>query len=79
MGLILLGTLEDLLALARVWVRYNAHLPALSLQDGDNLQTLLTKMFLPNLHVHILCKNCSLCMVCWGEFKRKTRTSLPHC
>ena len=41
----------------RVRVRYDTHLPALSLQDRENLRTLLVGAFVPTLHSHVLCKN----------------------
>ena len=42
---------------ARVQVRYDVHLTALYLWDGENLTNLLVGTVLPSLHVHALCKN----------------------
>ena len=56
---------------ARVWVRYDAHLNALYLQDGENLRSIPAGMVLPTLHGAVLCKNCNFCRVCWEDFKRK--------
>ena len=52
-------------------VQYDTHLPALSLQDRENLRTLLVGVVLPTLHSHVLCKNWHLCAVCWGKCKHK--------
>ena len=52
-------------------VQYDTHLPALSLQDIENLRTLLVGAVLPTLHSHVICKNWHLCAVCWEECKRK--------
>ena len=42
---------------ARVRVRYNADLTALSFWDGDNSRILLAEKVLPNLQGHVMCKN----------------------
>ena len=42
---------------ARVRVRYNSHLPDLSLQDGESTRSILVVMVLPTLHGAVLCKN----------------------
>ena len=55
----------------RVRVRYDAHLPPLSLRDGDNLRSILTGEVLPTLRSHVLCKNWHICGVCWEDCKRK--------
>ena len=41
----------------RAWVRYNAHLTALSLWDRENLCSILAGMVLLTLHSAVLCKN----------------------
>ena len=56
---------------ARVRVRYNAHLPSLSLRGGENSRYILAGAVLPTLHGHVLCKNWHLCGVCWEDCKRK--------
>ena len=50
---------------ARVKARYDAHLPSLSLQDGENSRSILAGEVLPTLHGHVLCKNCYLCGMFW--------------
>ena len=56
---------------ARVQARYDAHLPSLSLQYGENLWPILAGAVLPTLHCHILCKN-------WEECERtKLHTPIP--
>ena len=49
--------------LAQVRARYEAHLPSLSLWDGENSGSILVGAVLPTLHVHVLCKNWHLCGV----------------
>ena len=49
---------------AGVRVRYDAHLPALSLWERENSRTLLEGKVLTTVHGHILCKNWHLCRVC---------------
>ena len=39
---------------ARVQVCYDAHLPALSLWDGENLRSILAGTFFPTLHVTVI-------------------------
>ena len=56
---------------ARVRARYNAHLPTLSLPDGDYLRILLVGPVLPALHGHVIYKNWHLCGVCWNYCERK--------
>ena len=51
----------------RVRVRYDAHLPSLSLRDGDQTWSILTGAVLPTLHGHVLCKNWHMCGVCWED------------
>ena len=60
----------------RVQVRYNTHLPALSLRGGDNWRTLLTGMVLPTLHDHVICKNWHLCGVC-SEYYGSKKLHVP--
>ena len=60
----------------RVWVRYNAHLPALYLQEGENLRSILAGRVLLTLHGAVLCNNCHLCGSCWEDCKRK-RSHVP--
>ena len=45
----------------RVWVRYDRHLPALSIWDEENLRTILTGKFLPIFQGPGLCKNWHMC------------------
>ena len=45
--------------------RYEAHLPSLYLQDGENSRFILEGEVLPNLHSHVLCNNWNLCRVFW--------------
>ena len=47
---------------ARVQARYNAHLPAISLQYRENSRNLLAGNFLPALRGHVICKNFLLCV-----------------
>ena len=56
---------------AKVKVRYDANLPSLSLQDGENSRSILSRAVLPTLHGHVICKNWHLCGVCWEECKCK--------
>ena len=48
----------------RVRVRYDAHLPALSLWDRENSCSILEGTVLPTLHGAVLCKNWHLCGSC---------------
>ena len=48
---------------ARVMVRYDAHLPSLSLRDRENSRSILTGAVLPTLRGHVLCKNWHMCGV----------------
>ena len=52
-------------------VRYDAHLPSLSLQDGEQTRSILTGAFLPTLLGHVICKNWHMCGVCWEDWERK--------
>ena len=61
---------------ARMWVRYDMHLPALYLWDGYNTRSILAATVLPTLHGAVLCKNWHLCGFCWEECKRK-RSHVP--
>ena len=56
---------------SQVWACYEGHLPSLSLWYGNNLWSILAVAVLPNLHIHIICKNWHLCGVCWEERERK--------
>ena len=51
----------------RVRVRYDAHLPSLSLRDGEKTRSILMGAVLPTLHGHVLCKNWHMCGVCWED------------
>ena len=55
----------------QVRVRYDVHLPSLSLRDGENSRSNLVGAFLPTPHSHVLCKNWHLCRVCWEDCERK--------
>ena len=61
---------------ARVQVCYNAHLPALSLRDGENPRSVLVGTVFPTLHGAVLCKNWHLCGSFWEYFERK-RSPIP--
>ena len=52
-------------------VRYDAHLPALSLTDGENSRTILAERVLPTVQGHNICKNWHLCGLCWEDCKSK--------
>ena len=54
----------------RVRVRYDAHLPSLSLRDGEQTRLILTGAVLPTLRGHVLCKNWHMCVVCWEDCER---------
>ena len=56
---------------AQVKARYDAHLPYLSLRDGENSRSILEGAVLPTLHSHIICKNWHLYGVCWEDCERK--------
>ena len=45
-------------------VRYDAHLPTLSLRNEENARPILEGTVLPTLHSAILGKNWHLCEVC---------------
>ena len=49
-----------------VQLSYDAHLPALSLRDGEDSRNLLAGMVLPTLYVHIICKT-GTCVGCVGR------------
>ena len=57
--------------LERVRVRYDAHLPSLSLWDGEQTRSILTGAVLPTLRGHVICKNWHMCGVCWEDCERK--------
>ena len=56
---------------ARVLVRYDSHLPALSLRDGESTRSILAGTVLPTLHGAVFCKNWHLCRSCWEDCERK--------
>ena len=58
-------------------VRYAAHLPTLSLRDGENLRSILAGTVLPTLHGAVLCKNWHLCGACWEDCEQK-RSHVPN-
>ena len=55
--------MQGVLVLVRV--RYDAHLPALSLWGMDNSWTLPAGTVLSTLNGHIIYKNWHICRVCW--------------
>ena len=55
----------------KVRVRYDAHLPALSLQYGENWRYILAGKVFQTLHGSVLCKNWHLCRVHWEDCKLK--------
>ena len=61
---------------ARMRVRYDAHLPTLSLGEGENSRSILAGTVLLTLHGDVLCKNCHLCGSCWEDCKWK-RSHVP--
>ena len=61
---------------ARMWVRYDAHLPALSLWDRENSCYILVGTVLQTLHAAVLCKNWHLCRSCWEDCERH-RSHVP--
>ena len=60
----------------RVRLRYDAHVLALSLQDGEKAQAILAGKVLPTPHDHILCNNWHLYCVCWEDCER-TNLHIP--
>ena len=50
-----------------VWIRYNVHLPALSLWDGENSRSILARTVLLILHGAVLCKKWHLCGSFWED------------
>ena len=52
-------------------VRYDAHLPSLSLRDGEQTRSILMGANLLTLRCHVFCKNWHMCEVCWEDCKRK--------
>ena len=50
---------------------YDAHLPALSLWDGENSYIILAGKVLSTVQGYILCKNWHLCGLCWDDCERK--------
>ena len=55
----------------RLRVHYEAHLPTLTLQDGENPCTIIVGEVLPMVQGHILCKNYHLYRLFWEDCKRK--------
>ena len=56
---------------ARMRVRYDVHLPALSLLDRENSRLILVVTVLLTLRGALLCKNWHLCGVYWEGCDRK--------
>ena len=52
-------------------VRYDAHLPSLSLWGGEQTRSILARAVLPTLRGHVLFKNWHMCGVCWEDCERK--------
>ena len=48
-----------------VRVRYDMHLPAFFIRDGNNARTLPAGIVLPTLHGLVIFKNWYLCGMCW--------------
>ena len=63
---------------ALVKVRYDTHLPSLSLWDRENLRSILAGAILPTLHGHVFCKNWHLCGVCWEDCERNNSHVPTH-
>ena len=59
-----------------VRLRYDGHLPALSLQDRENSRLILAGKVLLTLHSAVFCKNWHLCGVYWEGCERK-RSHVP--
>ena len=56
----------------RVWMRYSAHLPVLSVRDRENLWTLLARTIVTTLRDHVICKNWHLWVGgCWEDCECK--------
>ena len=52
-------------------MRYDTHLPSLSLLDGEQALSILTGAVLPTLRGRVLFKNWHMCGVCWEDCERK--------
>ena len=56
---------------AKVRARYDVHLPALYLRDGEKSHTILAGTVTPTVHGQVLFNNWHLCGLCWEDCKRK--------
>ena len=54
-----------------MWVRYNTHLPSMSLRDRDNSLSIVVGTVFPTLHGAVHCKNWHWCGSCWEDCERK--------
>ena len=61
---------------ARVRVKYDAHLPVLSLRYRENSQTIVSGNLLPTLHSHVLSKKWHMCRVC-GDYRERKNSHVP--
>ena len=59
-------------------VRYDTHLPFLSLWYEDNSWYILVRAVLYTLNGHFLCKNWHLCGVCWEDCEHKNSHVPTH-
>ena len=57
--------------LTQVRVRYDAHLPSLSLWDVEQTRSILMGAVLPTLRGHVLYKNWHMFEVCWEDWECK--------
>ena len=64
----------------RVQARYDVHLPALYLWDGENSLTILVWKVLPTVQSSVLRKNWHLCGLCWEDYESKNLhvTTYPY-
>ena len=54
-----------------MWVRYEAHLNALNLWDGERSRTILAETVLSTVQGHILCNDRHQCRLYWRDCERK--------
>ena len=55
----------------RVRVHYEEHLSALSLQEGENVHTILAKTFLPTVQLRVILNNLHLYILFWEYCERQ--------
>ena len=57
-------------------VRYDSHMPTLSLRDGESTRSILVETVLLTLYGAVICKNWHLCGSCWEDCERH-RSHVP--